>query len=229
MPGPWQRATVLAVRVETPTAKTFTLKLSDPRPHLPGQHYIVRLTAPDGYHAQRSYSVASPPGGDTIDLTVEHLPDGEVSSFLHEAVLPGDNLEVRGPIGYFGWDSKTPVLGVAGGSGVVPLMAMLRAARRDGHRGLMRLVVSVRRPADLYYQQELPGPDADVVYTRQVPAGFSRPAGRLTRADLAPAIRPHQVAYLCGSSPFCDSAASLLRDLEVPAASIRVERFGPSG
>ena len=229
MPGPWQPATVLAVRTETASAKTFTLRLPDPRPHLPGQHYIVRLTAPDGYRAQRSYSVASPPGGDTIDLTVEHLPDGEVSRFLHEAVMPGDTLEVRGPIGYFAWDSKTPVLGVAGGSGVVPLMAMLRAARRDGHPGLIQLVVSVRTPADLYYSRELPGPDATVVYTRQVPAGFSRPAGRLTLADLAPAIRGHQVAYLCGSSAFCDSAASLLRDLEVPAARIRVERFGPSG
>ena len=143
--------------------------------------------------------------------------------------MPGDTLEVRGPIGYFAWDSKTPVLGVAGGSGVVPLMAMLRAARRDGHPGLIRLVVSVRTPADLYYSRELTGPDAAVVYTRQVPAGFSRPAGRLTLADLAPAIRGHQVAYLCGSSAFCDSAASLLRDLEVPAACIRVERFGPSG
>lgn len=193
MPGPWQPATVLAVRTDTASAKTFTLRLPDPRPHLPGQHYIVRLTAPDGYRAQRSYSVASPPGGDTIDLTVEHLPDGEVSRFLHEAVMPGDKLEVRGPIGYFAWDSKTPAPGVAGGSGVVPLMAMLRAARRDGHLGLMQLVVSVRTPADLYYSRELPGPDAAVVYTRQVPAGFSRPAGCLTPADLAPAIRDHQV------------------------------------
>jgi ferredoxin-NADP reductase len=229
MPGPWQPATVLAVRTETPTAKTFTLRLVAPRPHLPGQHYIVRLTAPDGYRAQRSYSVASAPGGDTIDLTVERLPDGEVSGFLHEAVTPGDTLEVRGPIGYFAWDGEAPALGVAGGSGVVPLMAMLRTARREGHPGLMQLVVSVRTPADLYYSGELPGPDAAVVYTRQVPAGFSRPAGRLTLADLAPAIRDGQVAYLCGSPTFCEGATSLLRDLEVPTERIRVERFGPSG
>jgi ferredoxin-NADP reductase len=229
MPGPWQPATVLAVHTETASAKTFTLRPLNPRPHLPGQHYIVRLTAPDGYRAQRSYSVASPPGGDTIDLTVEHLPDGEVSGFLHEVVMPGDTLEVRGPIGYFAWDSKTPVLGVAGGSGVVPLMAMLRAARRDGHPGLVRLVVSVRTPADLYYSRELPGPDAAVVYTRQITAGSNRPAGRLTLDDLALAIRDHQVAYLCGSPAFCDSAACLLSDLGVPAVRIRVERFGPSG
>jgi ferredoxin-NADP reductase len=228
-PGPWQPATVLGVHDETASAKTFTLRLPDPRPHFPGQHYIVRLTAPDGYRAQRSYSVASAPGGDVIDLTVERLPGGEVSGFLHEAVMPGDTLEVRGPIGYFAWDCETPALGIAGGSGVVPLMAMLRAARRDGRADLMRLVVSVRTPADLYYSRELPGPDATVVYTRQVPAGLSRPAGRLALADLAPAVRQHQVAYVCGSPAFCDSATSLLRDLELPTVGIRVERFGPSG
>jgi ferredoxin-NADP reductase len=228
-PGPWQSATVLDIHAETASAKTFTLRLADPRPHFPGQHYIVRLTAPDGYRAQRSYSVASAPGGDVVDLTVERLPGGEVSGFLHEAVMPGDTLEVRGPVGYFAWDCKTPVLGVAGGSGVVPLMAMLRAARRDGRAGLVRLVVSVRTPADLYYSRELPGADVSIVYTRQVQVGSSRPAGRLALADLAPTVRDHQVAYVCGSPAFCDSATSLLGDLEVPAAHIRVERFGPSG
>ncbi|HEX6453433.1 MAG TPA: FAD-binding oxidoreductase [Trebonia sp.] len=229
-PGPWQSATVLEVRAETTSAKTFTLKLPDPCPHLPGQHYIVRLTAPNGYRAQRSYSVASAPGGDTIDLTVERLPGGEVSGFLYEVVMPGDKLDVRGPIGgYFAWDSKVPALGVAGGSGVVPLMAMLRAARRTGRPGLMRLVVSVRAPADLYYSGELPGPDTTIVYTRQAPAGFQRPPGRLTPPDLVPAISEGQVAYVCGSPRFCDSASFLLRDLDVPEDRIRVERFGPSG
>jgi ferredoxin-NADP reductase len=229
VPGPWQMATVVQVHAETASAKTFTLRLPDRPPLLPGQHYIVRLTAPDGYRAQRSYSVASAPGGDTIDLTVEHLPDGEVSGFLHEAVIPGDMLEVRGPIGYFAWDSKTPVLGVAGGSGVVPVMAMLRTARLTGQPGLVRLVVSVRTPADLYYSRELPGADAAVVYTRQTPPGFSRPAGRLTLADLAPSIRANQVAYICGSPAFCDGATSLLSELGVPTASMKVERFGPTG
>src|SRR6201995_239504 len=110
MPGPWQSATVLAVRTETASAKTFTFRLPDPRPHLPGQHYIVRLTAPDGYRAQRSYSVASPPDdGSEIELTIERLPDGEVSTFVHDGVVVGDTLEVRGPIGgWFVWDGVTP-------------------------------------------------------------------------------------------------------------------------
>src|SRR3954454_11997588 len=151
MPGPWQQATVLALRDETARARTFRLRL--PRPsaegtHLPGQHYVVRLTAPDGYRAQRSYSVASAPDGShEIELTVERLEDGEVSTFLHDVVEVGDHLEVRGPIGgWFVWRGETPALLVGGGSGIVPLMAMLRHARRTDRAGLIRLVVSVRGP-----------------------------------------------------------------------------------
>ena len=117
--------------------KTFSLALGRPTPHLAGQHFVVRLTAPDGYTAQRSYSVASPPGdGTSIDLTVERLPDGEVSTFLHDELQIGDTLEVRGPIGgWFVWDGTTPALLIGGGSGVVPLMAMLRLARRNPSPG----------------------------------------------------------------------------------------------
>jgi len=144
----WQNARVLAVRDETPTARTYRLLLPEPRRHLAGQHYVLRLTAPDGYSAARSYSVASAPD-DTgeIELTVERLVDGEVSEFVHDVVVPGDELEVRGPIGlFFVWPGDRPALLVGGGSGVVPLMAMLRQARRDGRADLLRVLVSARRP-----------------------------------------------------------------------------------
>ena len=147
--------------------------------------------------------------------------------FLHDQVVPGDELEVRGPIGgFFVWDGRTPAVLVGGGSGVVPLMSMLRLARQQGADHPLRLVVSVRAPEDLLYARELPGPDATVVYTRQRPAGASRPAGRLTLADL-PAPAP--LAYVCGSSGFADAATALLLQAGVPTTAIRVERFGPTG
>lgn len=224
----WQTATVLDVRRETPSAKTFRLKLPAESGHIAGQYYVVRLTAEDGYTAQRDYSVASVPGTDEIDLTVELLPGGEVSEFLHEVVEPGDQLEVRGPIGgWFAWPGDTPALGVAGGSGVVPLMAMLRSARIAGSE-LFRLIVSARRPADLYYGDELPGPETTILYTRQVPPGYARPPGRITEADLEPLLKPQQTVFVCGTPPFCDTATDLLTGLGVGTDRIRVERFGPS-
>lgn len=228
--SPWQSATVLEIRAETSTAKTFRLKLCPPHAHLPGQHYVVRLTAPGGYTAQRSYSVASAPHEDWIELTVEMLPGGEVSGFLNDVVRPGDELEVRGPIGgFFNWHGDAPMLGVAGGSGVVPLMSMLRHARAIGQAGLVRLVVSVRSPAQLYYADELAGPGVDVAYTREVPAGLARPAGRLTAADLMGVVDAGQETYVCGSPAFCDAVTTLLFDCGLMAERIRVERFGPSG
>ena len=174
----WQNARVLAVRDETPRARTLPARAARPRPHLAGQHYVVRLTAPDGYTASRSYSVASAPDETgEIELTVEKLDDGEVSGFLHDVVEPGDELEVRGPIGgFFVWTGDTPALLVGGGSGVVPLMAMLRHARRLGRSDLVRLVVSARSPDDLYYADELPGPETVALYTREAPPG-ARPGG----------------------------------------------------
>ncbi len=161
--------------------------MSRPEPHRAGQHYVVRLTAPDGYTAQRSYSVASPPDdgdSDEIDLTVERLVGGEVSGFLHDSVEIGDEIEVRGPIGgWFVWDDG-PALLVGGGSGIVPVMAMLRHARATGRSGLLRLVVSVRSPDDLYYRDEMTGPEVTVAYTRAAPAGWPRPVGRLGLTDL---------------------------------------------
>ncbi len=191
----------------------------------------MRLTAPDGYQASRSYSVASPPD-DTgeIELTVERLEDGEISSFLHDVVVDGDELEVRGPIGrWFVWEGDTPALLLGGGSGIVPLMAMLRLARNKGTSDLVRLVESVRTPHDLYYEAELAGPETSVVYTRVAPPSFPRPAGHLTADDVAPAILPDATAFVCGSAGFCDAATNLLTDLDFPVDRIRVERFGATG
>jgi ferredoxin-NADP reductase len=230
VPTAWQGATVVSVKDETHRAKTFRLRLESPQLHLAGQHYVVRLTAPDGYTASRSYSVASAPDGSAeIELTVERLEDGEVSTFLHDVVVPGDELEVRGPIGgWFVWDGSTPALLVGGGSGVVPLMAMLRQARRGGPDHPLRLVVSVRSPDDLLYAGELTGPDVTIVYTRRPPRGWRRPAGRLTLTDVPPAPAPGAMAFVCGSSGFADAATDLLIAAGVPAAAIRVERFGPT-
>lgn len=226
----WQQARVLAVRDETPRARTVRLALPEPRPHLAGQHYVLRLTAPDGYTASRSYSVASAPDDSgEIELTIEKLDGGEVSEYVHDVVEPGDELEVRGPIGgFFAWPGDGPALLVGGGSGVVPLMAMLRLARRSGRADLIRMVVSARSPEDLYYADELADPPATVVYTRSAPDG-GRPAGRLSVADVAPLVRGGEEAYVCGSPGFADAATSVLLAAGLPVARIRVERFGPSG
>ena len=229
-PGAWQQATVAAVRPETPTAKTFRLTLAEPMVYLAGQHVVLRLTAPDGYTATRSYSIASAPDDPaSIELTVERLPDGEVSSFLHDVVVPGDRIEVRGPIGgFFAWRGDTPVVLIGGGSGVVPLMAMLRLARRQLRTVLVHLVVSVRDPAALYYADELPGPDATVLYSREVPDGWPRPAGRLTEADLPPSVTSVDTVFVCGTAAFCDAVTGALGRTGVGSDRIRVERFGPT-
>ncbi|MDQ6696001.1 MAG: ferredoxin reductase [Actinomycetota bacterium] len=226
----WQTATVVGIRDETVNAKTFRLRLSQAPTYMAGQHYVIRLTAPDGYTASRSYSIASAPdGGAELDFSVERLEGGEVSAFLHDVVEPGDELEVRGPIGrWFVWDAAVPALLIGGGSGVVPLMAMLRHARRRGRSDLVRLVVSVRTPEDLYYASELPGPEATVIYTRDAPPGSARPPGRLVAADLTDAPWRATTAFVCGSTGFADAATDLLIGSGMPAADIRVERFGPT-
>lgn len=235
MADPWQVATVVAIRDETPSAKTYRLSLPEPVPLRAGQHFVVRLTAPDGYQASRSYSVASAPAPDgdgthEIELTVERFPDGEISTFLHDEVVVGDTLEVRGPIGgWFVWEADAPALLVGGGSGLVPLMAMLRLARRDGVSDLLSVVVSVRTPADLYYADELAGPEVTVVYTRAAPPDSPRAPGRLTAEDLAPLVRDGATSFVCGSPAFCDGVTDLLTALAVPVDHIRVERFGDSG
>ncbi len=233
-PSKWVDAEVLEIRDETARAKTIRLRLPMPSQHLAGQHYVVRLSAPDGYTASRSYSVASAPdGSDEIELTVERLEGGEVSSFLHDGLEVGDELEVRGPIGgWFVWRGDAPAVLVGGGSGVVPLMAMLRLARRNGREDDLRVVVSVRTPADLFYAAELPGPGVTVVYSREAPDGWPRPAGRLMMTDLE-GLAAHggatSTVYVCGSARFADGASQLLMDAGVTSDRIRVERFGPTG
>ncbi len=198
--------------------------------YLAGQHYVLRLTAPDGYTASRSYSVASAPDGSSeIELTVERFPDGEVSSFLHDEVVVGDELEVRGPIGgWFVWRGDTPALLLGGGSGVVPLMAMLRLAHATGRSDLVQLVVSTRTPEDLYYATELGHLRETVLYTRRTPEGWPRPAGRLTAGDLPSSIGKDTTVFVCGSSGFSDAATEIVLSTGVESERIRVERFGPT-
>jgi ferredoxin-NADP reductase len=198
--------------------------------HLAGQHCVMRLTATDGYTAVRSYSIASPPDDSLeIELTIERLVGGEVSEFLHDEVIVGDVLEVRGPIGgWFVWRGDQPAVLIGGGSGVVPLMAMLRLARRIGSEDLLRLIVSVRKPEDLWYPEELPGPQSTVVYTSQSPSGSSRPAGRIKSDDI-PAVPDSGLVYICGSERFAETAADLVLESGVASGRLRIEKFGPSG
>ena len=225
----WQTATVVGLHDEALRARTYRLRLSEPERHRAGQHYVVRLTAPDGYSAQRSYSVASPPDDSgEIDLTVERLDDGEVSRFLHDEVAVGDELEVRGPIGgWFVWDGG-PALLVVGGSGVVPLMAMLRHARATGRADQVRMILSVRSPDDLWYRDEMTAPEVAVIYTRANPPEAIRPVGRLMIEDLG-AVPEDVTAYVCGSTRFADPASRLVVEAGVPVERVRVERFGPTG
>ena len=213
----------------TPSGVVLRLEVPDRVDHLPGQHYVIRLTADDGYVAQRSYSISSAPSDPLLELFIERLEDGEVSTYLADVVQPGDELEVQGPIGgWFVWRGDQPALGVAGGSGVVPLVAMLRHAIDIGRTDLLRLAVSSRTLADLPYADELRKGGALIALTREDdPAG--RKQGRLVAAEITPLVRPESTYYICGSNSFAEAASRLLVDQGVPTPSIRVERFGPSG
>jgi ferredoxin-NADP reductase len=228
----WRTVTVREVVAETPRAVTLVLEVPDWPGHRAGQHADVRLTAEDGYQAQRSYSIASAPERDTLELTVELVDDGEVSPYFVQELRAGDQFELRGPIGgHFTWRVADggPLLLVGGGSGVVPLMAMLRKARLEGRADLLRVLVSARRPDDLYYADELPGDGVRIVWTRSAPPDEPRRAGRMTVDDLASLVRAEQDVYVCGSPAFADAATDRLREAGVPDGVIRVERFGPSG
>jgi ferredoxin-NADP reductase len=229
-PGRWQIGTVAAIKQETPRVKSFRIELPMWMPHLPGQHYDVRLTAPDGYRAQRSYSIASSPldeGG--IELTIDRLEDGEVSPYFHDVVVEGDQVEVRGPFtSYFVWRGEQPVLLVGGGSGVVPLMAILRHRRRTMPELPMRLIYSVRKADEVIYADEL-GDDAVVTYTREPPEDWSGHRGRIDAEFVAKAGIDDGIAFVCGSNGFVEAASQLLLEAGFEAEAIRTERFGPSG
>ena len=248
LPVSWQPATVERVTIETYRAKTFTLRLSDPRPFRAGQHYDVRLTAPDGYQAQRSYSVASPPSDSgRIDLTVELIPDGEVSPYFHEVVQSGDELEVRGPIGGpFTWGPELggPLLLLAGGSGIVPIRSILAHRAAVAPRLPALLLYSVRSPDDIIYREWLDdaarhGPVVSVRYalTRRQPSGWSGYSRRVDPAMLRDCIdklrrlnggSADPQCYACGPTGFVETAADSLLAVGVPEADIRTERFGPT-
>jgi ferredoxin-NADP reductase len=229
-PGRWQIGEVTSIKRETPRVKSFRIALPMWMPHLPGQHYDVRLTAPDGYRAQRSYSIASSPlDGEEIELTIDRLADGEVSPYFHDVLVVGDQVEVRGPFtSYFVWRGESPVLLVGGGSGVVPLMAMLRHRRRAMPDAEMRLVYSVRSGEDVIFADEL-GPEATLTYTREAPAGWSGHTGRIDLALVNGTSEAGGLAFVCGTNGFVESAARLLLEAGWEAGSIRTERFGPTG
>ena len=227
---PWLAAQVQAVRSETAFARTIVLSVPGWPGHEAGQHVDVKLTAPDGYSAQRSYSIAAPPSGDLVELTVQRVADGEVSPYLVDDLLPMDELEIRGPVGgWFTWHATnpSPVLLVAGGSGIVPLMAMIRTRAAEGSSAPFTLVYSTRGPTDVFYEQELATSDVPVrlLYTRADTP--SRPAARITAADL-PAPSDGRV-YVCGPTGFVESASNLLLAAGHAPETIRTERFGPTG
>jgi ferredoxin-NADP reductase len=228
-PVPWQNGTVISIRTETPRAKSFRLRLPEWRAHLPGQYYTVRLTAPDGYQAIRSYSVASSPLDEgEIELTVDCLIDGEVSPFLHDVVEVGDELEVRGPLTeYFTWQGSSPLLLIGGGSGVVPLMCMLRHRRRAFPEVPVRLLYSVRSPDDVFYRSEL-GEETTLTYTRRMPEAWTGSTGRINAELVAQLAWPDGRAYVCGPNGFVETATDLLMESGYEPARIRTERFGPS-
>ncbi|MDN4614769.1 ferredoxin reductase [Leifsonia sp. F6_8S_P_1B] len=243
----WRVADVVDARLETPTARTIRLRIPGLHGHLAGQHVDVRLTAPDGYQAVRSYSIASASGAglpeDELELTVEELADGEVSPYLVRGLQVGEQLEVRGPVGgWFVWRTgdEGPVQLIAGGSGVVPLMSMARAHHAAASAAPFRLLYSLRTPAAGYYREELsalaadPGAPlrVDYTYTREAPAGWPTAPARLTAATLADLVLPAQVAptfYLCGSTPFVEAVSGWLIDAGHDPARVRTERYGGIG
>lgn len=230
----WLAARLAAVRDETANARTLVFDVPGWPGHLAGQHVDLRLTAEDGYQTRRSYSLSAPADGERVELTVQLVPDGEVSPYLTKVIEPGDEVELRGPLGgWFLWrpERAEPVLLVAGGSGIAPLMAMIRARRAAGSATPFRLVYSLREPGQMYFADELrrPGPGVDVtlVYTRATPEGWPRPPGRITAADLGP-YAPAD-CFVCGPTGFVEAAANLLIDLGHDPARIKTERFGPTG
>ncbi|MEU1687830.1 ferredoxin reductase [Micromonospora sp. NPDC005707] len=234
----WQPATIVATRAETATARTLVLDVDGWAGHMPGQHVDLRLTAPGGYTAYRSYSISSAPGPGRLEVTVQAVTDGEVSPYLVDVAEPGDQLEVRGPLG--GWFVRRPAdprpaLLIGGGSGVAPLMSMVRAATNP-----TRLLYSTRSPSDALFSADLAAAEAagngrvavTHVYTRAVPPGWPAPPGRLDADALARVAWPRvtdALTFVCGPTGFVETVADLLVDIGHDPANIRTERFGPTG
>ena len=229
-PGRWQIATVASVRSETPRVKSFRLTLPMWMPFLPGQHLDVRLTAPDGYRAQRSYSIASSPLDEgEVELTIDRLDEGEVSGYFHDVVIEGDQVEVRGPFSsYFVWRGEAPSLLIGGGSGVVPLMAMMRHRRRTMPDLGMELIYSARTADELIYADELDG-DVTVTLTREAPDGWRGHTGRIDAELIAEPASRARIVFVCGSNGFVEAASTLAVQAGVDPRMIRTERFGPTG
>ncbi|HET9324197.1 MAG TPA: ferredoxin reductase, partial [Gaiellaceae bacterium] len=236
----WRVAEVVEIAPETARVKSLRLDVPEWSGHLPGQHVDIRLTAEDGYQAERSYSIASAPEGSTVELTVEEIEDGEVSPYLAEELRPGDRFELRGPVGgYFVWEPSRggPVLLVGGGSGVVPLMAMLRHHAAAGSDVPATLLYSSRSWDDVIYRDELGRLDGEAVrvvhtLTRSQPDGWQGYARRvdgemLSETGAGPDERAQ--VYVCGPTPFVETVASALVELGHDPARIRTERFGPTG
>jgi ferredoxin-NADP reductase len=235
----WRTATIRDIHDETAHARTLVLDVPGWPGHTAGQHTDIRLTAEDGYQAQRSYSIASAPESADLELTIERIDDGEVSPYLVDEARPGDQFELRGPIGgYFVWwsDLGGPLLLVGGGSGLVPLMAMLRHREAAGSDADARLLLSARTVDDVLYRDELAGLTGAAVHitlTRgEMPPGFGGFSGRIDREMLA-AVGPEPSArarvYVCGPTPFVEEAARLLVGLGHDPSAVRTERFGPTG
>ncbi len=239
----WRVGIVVALRDETATARTIGLEIQDWPGHRAGQHVDVRLTAPDGYSAVRLYSIASAPRSEgRVEITVERLDDGEVSPYLTRQVAVGDRLELRGPLGgWFVWhpEQSEPIQLVAGGSGIVPLMAMIRSRRSTNGAAPFRLLYSVRDPGAVYYRGELDVPTDErsalrvtYAYTRAAPQGWPRRPGRIDAALMASTTWPSKLGatcYVCGPTSFVESAAGLLVAAGNGPQRIRTERFGPTG
>jgi ferredoxin-NADP reductase len=231
----WRPATVREVIRETPSATTLILDVPGWPGHRAGQHADIRLTAEDGYRAQRSYSIASAPEDGYAAITVERIDDGEVSPYLVDEVRPGDELEIRGPVGgWFVWETSDggPLMLVAGGSGVVPLRSMLRHRALAGSDAPARLLLSARGPENVIYRDELAGADTTITYTRAAPDGWTGYARRVDRDMLAavafpPAERPR--IYVCGPTAFVEGVAADAVALGHHTDRIRLERFGATG
>jgi ferredoxin-NADP reductase len=224
----WTTGRIIEKDRPTPTTVRLRMHLEERQRHWPGQHYLIRLRAPDDYTAQRSYSVASDDSDPLVEFLVERLPGGEVSEHLADVAEVGDVLEMRGPIGrWFLWDTKTPALCLVGGTGVVPAVAMTRAARILGRRDLLKVVAVGRSHEHLPYADELARAGAVITYTRQ--AVGAREPGPPTWAEVTPLLSGIETAYVCGSSRFAEFGEDLLEGCGVPMESIRVEQFNPTG